>query len=370
MRSAATAGPHSPRLGPVLAWMGASGLAWTLVALVDVGSFLYARSTRFELFGPMPPWQAVLVRVVPWCFWWFLTPAVFLVANRFRFERGTRVVSLIVHLAGAVAAAELNAVVMSAGMTFGLPSGRWFVTLSVPNLLVYVVVCSAAIILGLRRRERDRAIANALLEAQLAQARLQALTTQLRPHFLYNALNSVAMQIRAHAHDAALELVLGYGELLRAVLHAETQEVTLGHELVFISRYLALERIRFPERLSTAIAVGPGAEDALIPNLILQPLVENALLHGLRDLEAGARLEIRAARTGDRLRLEVRDNGVGLPADWRIEHGAGVGLRNTRARLRERYGDACHFELHSPEDRGTAVIMDIPYQTAAGTPRG
>jgi two-component system, LytTR family, sensor kinase len=209
----------------------------------------------------------------------------------------------------------------------------------------------------------------ARLESQLAQSRMQALMAQLRPHFLYNALNSVAMLIRAGNRDQALEAVLGYGELLRKTLGADVREVPLRDELAFLDRYLAIERMRFSDTLSATIKSDPGVDDALVPSLVLQPLVENALHHGLSGVEADARLEIIATRHDSALRLEVRDNGTGLPGDWRLEHATGLGLQSTQSRLRERYGDRHHFELHSPLEGGTSVIIEIPFRTAVTTGR-
>ena len=157
--------------------------------------------------------------------------------------------------------------------------------------------------------------------------------------------------------------MLGYSELLRNVLDAQASDVPLARELAFLDKYLAIERMRFPETFSATITLPRDIGDALVPNFILQPLVENALHHGLRDLETDARLDVSASRRDGVVRLEVRDNGVGLPVEWRLDGGSGVGLRNTRARLRQRYGDAHHFELHSPAEGGTVVILEIPYQT-------
>jgi two-component system, LytTR family, sensor kinase len=236
---------------------------------------------------------------------------------------------------------------------------------SMSSLVEYAAVCGAAIILDLSRREREHLIGAARLESQLTQSRMQALTAQLRPHFLYNALNGVAMLIRAGANDRALESVLGYSELLRRTLDADRTELPLREELAFLDRYLAIERMRFSDTLSATIYAEPGVGDALVPNLVLQPLVENALRHGLSNMETDAELEVIASRHANALRLEVRDNGVGLPADWRLDTVKGVGLESTRSRLRQCYGDRHHFELHSRLEGGTSVIIEIPYRTAA-----
>jgi LytS/YehU family sensor histidine kinase len=174
------------------------------------------------------------------------------------------------------------------------------------------------------------------------------------------------MLIRARNYDAALESVVGYGELLRAVLDGGTHDVPLHDELAFVDRYLSIERMRFSDRLATRIDADAAVGDALIPRLILQPLVENALRHGLGESDGEARLEILARRRASSLRIEIRDNGVGFASRRRSPEGNGVGLRNTRQRLDQRYGDDYRFELESSEE-GTAAVLEIPYQTASSS---
>jgi sensor histidine kinase YesM len=349
-------------------WMAISWVVWSLVLSLDVASLFFARAVSPEWLGPLPMSLAVLLRIASWYSWWLWTPVVFYLSERFRFESGTRVLSFVVHLIAALTIIRLNvevgrAVRSSIGVSTAMPF------ISISNLVQYAVVCGAAMILELRRRERAHLMGAARLESQLAQSRMQALMAQLRPHFLYNALNSVAMLIRAGNRDQALEAVLGYGDLLRKTLGAEGREVPLRDELAFLDRYLAIERMRFSDTLSATIKSEPGVDEALVPSLVLQPLVENALHHGLSNVEADACLEIIATRHDSALRLEVRDNGAGLPGDWRLERATGLGLQSTQSRLREWYGDRHHFELHSPLEGGTSVIIEIPFRTAVTTGR-
>ncbi len=353
----------SSRLSRIIRWMAVSWLVWTLVFVLDVASFLINRAISPEWAGPLPAPLAALLRATMWYRWWVWTPAIFYLARRFHFEPGTRIRSLVVHLLAALTIVRLDTAAETA-VRSSLALSTAMRLISISNLVLYAAVCAAAMILDLRRRERAHLLSTARLSSELAQARMQALTVQLRPHFLYNALNSVAMLIRGGAYEHALESVLGYGELLRKTLDADRSEVPLRDELAFLDRYLAIERMRFSDTLSTTISSEPEVGDALVPNLVLQPLVENALHHGLGNVEANARLEIIATRHANALRLEVRDNGAGLPDDWRLETTTGIGLRSTRRRLHECYGDGHHFELHSRLDGGTAVIIEIPYRTA------
>jgi signal transduction histidine kinase len=346
-------------------WMAVSWLVWTAIVLLEIGPALVNRSSPGEFVDPVVARRFILVRASLWYGWWLLTPFIFYLARRFPFEAGARRRSFVVHGIAAFAAIQVNnAIVYATLLSLQVPTARRVISFSFAGLLQYSAICGVAVIIRLLQRERDHAIAKAQLETELAHARLNALTAQLRPHFLYNALNGVAMLIRAKDDAAALESVLGYGELLRYVLDAEASDVPLERELAFLDKYLAIERMRFPETFSATITASNSVANALVPNFILQPLVENALHHGLRDLETNARLDVDASRYDGVVRIEVRDNGVGLPPKWRLDDVTGVGLRNTQARLRQRYGDEHHFELHSPPEGGTAVILEIPYQPA------
>ena len=229
----------SSRLRYGLRWMAINWIVWTSVLLLDLASVLYGRATSPSWFGPITLASAILIRVMGWYTWWLWTPAIFAIARRFRFESGKRVESLMGHLVAALVILRIPALVAGAvRSSLALSATMPFVSIS--GLVQYAAVAGAAVILDLRRRERQHLLGTARLQAQLAQSRLDALSAQLRPHFLFNALNSVAMLIRAGAHTDALESVLGYGELLRQTLDAKKTEVPLREELAFLDRYLAI----------------------------------------------------------------------------------------------------------------------------------
>ena len=197
------------------------------------------------------------------------------------------------------------------------------------------------------------------LEGELAQARLQALQAQLHPHFLFNAFNSIAALMHRDV-DAADRMLSRLGELLRHVLRrSSAQFVTLGEELEFIELYLEIERTRFRERLDVRVRVDDDARSAVVPNLILQPLVENAIRHGIAPVAAGGVLEISALPDGDALDIEVRDSGRGLPRGW-TPTKVGVGLTNVRGRLEHLYGPRHTFLIESPPAGGVRVHIRIP----------
>lgn len=202
------------------------------------------------------------------------------------------------------------------------------------------------------------------LEARLAHARLQVLRMQLHPHFLFNTLHAVGHLVRTNASEA--ERVLArLGELLRLMLDtAGDQQVPLRQEIEFLRAYLDIERARFGSRLEIGMDVEPGLLDVAVPPLILQPLVENAIKHGPARLGRGARVEIRARRAGERLRLEVWDDGPGLGAPSSADSGKGIGLTNTRARLAQLYNGHHHFEIRNAAV-GVLAVMEFPLGEAS-----
>jgi GAF domain-containing protein len=218
------------------------------------------------------------------------------------------------------------------------------------------------------REARNRELRSAQLESQLAKARLEALRAQLNPHFLFNALNVVAMLVRRGANDDALHAVVSLSELLRQVLAAGTaMEVNLADEIALVERYLAVERIRFRDRLSVEIDMPPSLVDARVPGLILQPLVENAIKHGIAQNEGPGRITVSARHEGRKLILWVSDNGPGFPNDWDPSQSPGVGLANTRERLDRMYVGDAEFRLLHGSDGGAVVEIAMPYRTKDNT---
>jgi GAF domain-containing protein len=216
------------------------------------------------------------------------------------------------------------------------------------------------------REARNRELRSAQLESQLAKARLEALRAQLNPHFLFNALNVVAMLVRRGANEDALNAVVSLSELLRQVLAAgTTTEVHLADEVALLERYLAVERIRFRDRLSVAIDMPPSLVDARVPGLILQPLVENAIKHGIAQNDGPGRITVAARHEGRRLILRVTDNGPGFPDDWDPSQAPGVGLANVRERLERMYERNAGLTLLRGADGGAVVEIAMPYRTTS-----
>jgi two-component system, LytTR family, sensor kinase len=209
----------------------------------------------------------------------------------------------------------------------------------------------------LRQRERE----SLRLQARLAQAELSALKMQLHPHFLFNALNTIHSFVHTDPR-AAGEMIGSLGDLLRASLaHGHAQEVALEEELAALEPYLEIERARFGPRLRVTVDAEPGTLRAQVPHLLLQPLVENAVRHGIAPRGGPGAVRVHAERQGACLRITVRDDGVGVREGWR----EGVGLSATRARLRHLYGDAQGLQVRAAAGGGTVAAIEIPFRQEA-----
>lgn len=221
--------------------------------------------------------------------------------------------------------------------------------------ILYLLVLGVVLALEYSRRSREHAVEAAELRRSLTDARLHALELQIQPHFLFNTLNSIAGLVRVGRRDEAVRMVAGLGDLLRYSLdHAGRQRVTLGEETEMLTRYLEIHQARYPDRMSFSVTVDPALRQAAIPILILQPLVENAVRHGVDRTSARTCVEVQARQVDDRLELQVWNHGnLASPV------AEGIGVKNTRERLRVLYGDSARFELRQSGDRVLAVV-DLP----------
>jgi len=224
------------------------------------------------------------------------------------------------------------------------------------DLLIYWAIIGVGAALHFYSRYRER-------ESHAAQ--LEALRMQLNPHFLFNTLHSIAALVRSQENQAAVKMIAGLSELLRHSLeNAGQQEVSLREELDFIEGYLEIQQQRFSDRLQIELKIAPETLSASVPNMILQPLVENAIRHGVARRQGG-RVEISAARTDGQLQIEVYNNGARLPAEWRLGEADGIGLSNTQARLQQVYGDVYQFEMGNAESGGVLAKLLIPWRQVA-----
>jgi hypothetical protein len=230
------------------------------------------------------------------------------------------------------------------------------------DFFTYCGILGAGLAFAYYHKYREKELQAAELRTQLAQAQLEALRMQIHPHFLFNTLNSIVGLIRNHENKAAISMTTELGELLRHVLaHSERQEVPLREELDFLQRYLDIQQMRFSDRLELRIEIEPEALDAKVPTLMLQPLVENALRHGIAARATPGLLALSARRENGHLQIEVYNDGPVLPAGWRMEKCSGVGLANTNARLWQLYGARQSFALRNLGNSGVVATVAIPF---------
>jgi sensor histidine kinase YesM len=230
------------------------------------------------------------------------------------------------------------------------------------SVAIYWAVFSIYQAVKYYRKYRERELKTSQLEARLAQSRLQVLKMQLHPHFLFNTLNAVSELIYKD-QESAERMIGDLSDLLRMSFeNLEVQEIPLKQELEFLEKYLEIEQMRFHDRLRVEMQIAPETLDAKVPNMILQPLVENAIKHGLAPRSEGGKIEIGSQRSNGNLQLSVSDNGIGVPfGDFENLH-EGVGLSNTRRRLRHLYGEHHKFDLAIADKSGLKVNLTIPFR--------
>lgn len=291
-------------------------------------------------------------------------------SRRLPFDRKRWMVSLAGHLTVIVALAALTACLQYYLSYRGSPLAprlaEFFKIGMITGTLPFVTVATAAHALAAWSRAHERELEAERIRSQLAESRLEALTAQLQPHFLFNTLQGISTLIGRDA-AAADAMLASLSDLLREVLHrGQQREVTLCEELRVLAPYLDISRRRFGERLTITVSQDDAVDSALVPFFVLQPLVENALHHGISSHAGAGTIAIEARRVGHRLLLSVADDGPGIVVP---DARRGIGLANTKARLRELYGDAHALELGRPAGGGFRVTVAIPYRERASEAR-
>ena len=340
-------------------WLLALGW-WTLNGFASATNYRFLRGSA----GDAVTWEhALLTTMTSALLWVPFTVMAAALAERFPVETGRVRRGLAVHTAAALFVCLARAAVVvllnpRVGWYAALPPFPTLLLTSFQsNFFLYWLLTGVVHAVHYARRYRER-------DTQLVQARLDALKAQLQPHFLFNTLNTISSLV----HDdpaAADRMIARLSTLLRHSLdNTGTSEVPLREELGFVASYLEIEQTRFEDRLGVTWDVDPAALDARVPHLLLQPLVENAVRHGIAPRGAPGVVRISARRDDGLLRLEVRDDGVGFSTGPRDAARRGVGLPNTRARLVQLYGDRHTFEVRGAEEGGTVTTLTIPYRRA------
>jgi signal transduction histidine kinase len=341
---------------------------WTWIGWTGLALFLgISSSLAYMAVGNPPRWSLTIRMALAEVYvWGVVAPLVMWLARRFPFTRDTLWRSLPVHVAASIAIsiAKLAADQLLRVLFF---ETRQYVLITslAPNVLFYWGIVAAAHGFSYYRSSKEREVRASQLEARLAHARLQLLQMQLHPHFLFNTLHTISELVHEDP-ETADRMITGLSDLLREALAATAvREVPLRRELAVLERYLEIQRARFGDRLTVDVDVEPRALDALVPHLILQPIVENAIRHGIGSSAARGRLRIAASCDGEALRIDVEDDGRGIdPSDAQVNEG--IGLGNTRERLHALYGADGRLAMRSRAEGGTVSTMIVPLRFAAG----
>ena len=356
-------------------------LVWTVMGL-----FMFSQGLIQKIVSRDPtPWQHYLISWMVGVWMWFaLTPAVLWIGRRFPLERRRLALRLPAHLALAavISFVELSteSAVLRALGVFPAIMSSYAATLGFlliigfhQGIITYWAILAVQYAFGWYRRFEDRRrealrlqLHSSELEKKLVEAHLGALKMQLQPHFLFNTLNAITVLVRQQQGRQAEEMLSRLGDLLRLVLEdVEAQEVPLSRELEYLELYLSIEQVRFQDRLRVSVAVDPECFDAAVPYMALQPIVENAIRHGIGRSSAAGSLEIGAIRSGASLVVEIANDGPGLEEGGNAKRG--IGLSNTRARLAQLYGDSARLTVENRAQGGVVARMTLPYHFAAGS---
>jgi two-component system, LytTR family, sensor kinase len=343
---------------------------WTLLA------FISAASRELDPRIPGIPARVesavVTATYIEYALWALITAPIWWLATRYSIEGGRRLGRVLLFLIfGLVIAIAMDALLLQVREALMSPVGRFrrrpppsFFGLGfVDDLMVYFAVLGAGVARDYFLRYRSRLEETAWLQAQLAQARLDALRTQLNPHFLFNTLNAVSALVERDPRGVR-KMIARLSDLLRYTLEESTeQEVPLHRELDLLGEYIELMQIRFQGRLNVEIHSDDDVRDALVPTLILQPIVENAMKHGVNQVTGNGQISLHARRDAENLVVTVTDNGPGPGGGDDGDDGAGIGLKNTNGRLRELYGVQYAVTLRPADGGGTEARIVLPYHT-------
>jgi len=343
--------------------------AWTIVGLL----FTVQEIVLAKVHGGRVNWMFVVIELVYWYVWAAYTPLVIALAKRFPLTGPRFVRHIAVHTIASLPMAPLASVteyllsggllrlffrITDPGVPHVLPTFTGSVlSMSFTGVLTYWLVVGLYQSIHFYQAAMERQTIAAQLEMQLSHAELENLKSQLHPHFLFNSLHTIGVLMQEDV-DAASHLLVSLGDLLRMALERRENEITLQSELEFVSKYLEIEQTRFHDRLKVHMDVPSDLLGVYVPSLALQPLVENAIKHGISADSAAGRLEIAAQRQNGRVCLCVRDDGPGPAPVSRLRFG--VGLTNVQSRLKQLYGDESSLELTRVDGRGCEAVITIP----------
>jgi two-component system LytT family sensor kinase len=353
------------------------GLRWRDIVLVATALGLVSSALAWQftraLGQPVEYWRSLVVlNTSYWYVWALFTPVIVWLSQHFRFERCGLWRAFLVHLPSVMLFAFAHIVTMSGVQLWlatlaGQPFGFWDDVLrsTLQNfeweMITYWAIVGLSHAVLYYRESSDRAVRTAQLETRLVEAQLAALQQQLHPHFLFNTLHAISALMHKDV-EAADRTLMHLSDLLRMTLeNLGRHEISLKSELEFLSKYLQIEQTRFADRLTVSFDIQTETLDACVPTLILQPLVENAIKHGVARKSGPGHIRITARREGEKLWMEVRDDGVGLSQEGHRSIHTGIGVSTTRERLLRLFGADFRFEFHR-QNPGLAVVVAFPWR--------
>jgi two-component system LytT family sensor kinase len=356
---------------------GATPIRWRWIAamwcaggVLEAGqSVLILRFAENKHHAWLPLFCTELATWLPWA---LLTPWVIGLARRFPVVRGTTWRAIAVHLAAFTTISVVAEAWSAALQVLFNPWGNrrvptfwdtWSITLLyqvLMFLIAYALILTITYLVDSRETMARQMTETARLNEELSKAQLAALQRQMEPHFMFNALNSIAGLVRDHRDDAAISMIVGLSEFLRRTAQdSHRPQVTLAEEVEYLQRYVDIQKVRFGDRLRISVEIPTELLGVQVPGLLLQPLVENAIKHGLAKRVAGADIRVAGSRSEGDVRLAVYNDGPGFPDDWRT-NGAGVGLANLRTRLQILYGDGAELRMQRIGTDGVEVTVTFP----------
>jgi signal transduction histidine kinase len=326
---------------------------------------------------PHRVWPPLLItEFVSWLPWALATPFIIGLARRYQITRTTTLQAFAVHLAAfagiSIVAGTWTAMLQVLVNPWSMPSHPTFADAWMTGLLeqlviyliAYALILAVTFVVDSRDNVARRIEEEARLNEELSRAQLGALRRQIEPHFIYNTLNSIAGLVRDERNEEAVRMIVGLSEFLRrATDDSHRPQVTLAEEVEYLERYLDIQKIRFGERLQASVRIPAELLGAQVPTLLLQPLVENAIKHGIAKRAAGGTVRVDGACRDGELRLRVTNDGPGLAADWQATN-TGVGIDNLRTRLAILHGDKSGLELRSADGGGVEAVATLPFVEA------
>jgi len=352
---------------------------------VKVAILIFLIWTAVGLFQSVPEmlrgflWYVVAAKLIDAWAWAILTPAVLLLDRRLTAVQPNIWRLITLHLLMSVPFSIVHTY-LAGLLLYPIPS-IWWNPLRLAEFEVHyflggwVTYCAFVSILQafkFYRRLMFSQVELATVEKRLIEWRLNALRLQLEPHFLFNTLNAISSELAANPEQAR-EMIEDLGALLRRSIDSQNNSgVTLAQELALLDHYLSIQKLRFGKRLDIRVDVEPAMLSTIVPSMLLQPLIENAIRHGIEGRVSGGMVAISARRAGEQLQINILDDGIGLPPNWRMEDSVGVGVRVTRERLEALYPGTggFHFTVSPHDGGGTEVAIRIPLHRNGDKTRG